>query len=1244
MTHIRIIKSDKDKVVLSKVEQANILDKVQQKINIPKYHFDNLLYLLTEVENVYKLEKTGFTILDLKQLLSWASPILHEIPFIVTKSKSSPVQIIKPTSKYYLTLQTENVINGYLPNVKKPKDKGIDTYEEYSIPPYYQFKMIGLRIDFLNNYGKYVNMARNRSTTLTPPVSVQELIRIGHYNLHSPDRVNYINQWTNIDMIKYLSHPKETYIIFKDETHAKSIINSLFIMINNIRYQFENMYLSTIMEINKIVPLTERPFDILQKHGLNMSTKPLSVPFLKELNQIYNGKILTTFSSSFFADLSTGKLLHIYYMALALGINHASVVLAMEKKKEELDQNKLILHNNFAKHTIELKKTFLSATAMRKFNKTWNKLTSNEQQLILLLFNKFITNQESPNIDCVHIFAINEMRDILAIDYKLDSGFQVKRIYKKITSLFDMRTYKFPSKKVQTQTQTQTQLISCIACKTLMVCPHFITLMKLIIEKKHDEYIRNFMLSTYATITTGVNEFYCAICSEKIIASIDTSVFQWKIKPFIPLEVDNPLQNIIMSEVVSAIRYLSSSILLNKKNIINNIIATITPEIEIIESKLNKSRTSNKENISRLLRLYAYIYSVAILVNLVNDNKTQLKLEVIVKGARKIPSLGSIMKQGLGLILQTKKSLINLITNITSNSIKPMLNEAWRWAIGKSSISFKSQNEQYLLEFTLALDPFYAYVYRVANYAPTNPISDTNFKFLLGNDLKTIKKNSTYIYKDIYVPNKPWDTSDKGIYNYNSYKLIAKYISERIFGTTYGIKLEEFYKESKDIKATEQLLYNQVKFNQYKPYITLPTVVRWLYARNVYLSEIYCPSGERHVFDIMIYKTSSKRCSFTSDYVATEIIPNPSKLRSFHKYQLIDRKCSICGMTESTITSAHEKKIEQNINKLLLIEGFYIMYDTMCPEGDLHLFKNNACTKCRVTSEQLLTKSKGYFEKYKKQYISYLSKKKPKPVNINIKTQDDIVLSRMSSYKKFPKWSKSFVQIVAWAKLLNISYNSLINLGLSEDADYTLIEKGKINPYINLSEPDATVRHIKLDNYLSGIFREYQLLKNHKRVKLPLMLQKILDKTTVTGLSESMSNIVLNYYERYEYYKYTESPSSIANFVLHTIASTLINIFESFKKSSFKKFGSELSFYFTSKLTKADLLLSKLDYDKQKQYSVDVERVDNETYKDRVEVEDAESLGVDVDDVFDPFSASANLDIADVDIADDSQGLLDQMN
>ncbi len=1244
MAHIRVIKSDKDKIVLSKVEQAHILDKVQQKINIPKYHFDNLLYLLTEVENVYKLKKTGFTILDLKQLLFWTSPILHEIPFSVAKSKSSPVQIIKASSRYHLILQTENVINGYLPIVKKNVISSStavkpQTYEKYSIPPYYQFKIIGLRMDFLNNYGKYVDITRLRSTTLTPPVSVQDLIRIGHYNLHSPDRVNYINQWTDIDMIKYLSSPKETYIIFKDEAHAKSIIDSLFTMINNIQYQFENMYLSTIMEINKIVPLTERSFNTLQKNGLNVSTKPLSIPFLKELNKIYNGKISTTFSSSLFADLSTGNLLHIYYMALTLGINHASVVLAMEKKTEELNRNKIALHNNFVRHTIELKKTFLSAIATRKFNKTWNKLTSNEQQLSLLLFNKFMANQESTNIDCAHIYAINEMRDILTIDYKLDSGFQVKRIYKKITSLFNMKIYKFPSK-----TQTQQQLISCITCKTLMLCPHFITLMKLIIEKKHDEYIRNFMLSTYATIITGVDTFYCKICSEKIIATIDTSVFQWKVKPFIPLEVNNPLQNIIMSEVVSAIRYLSSTILLNKRNIINNIATTITPEIETIESKLNKSRTSDKENVNRLLRLYAYIYSVAILVNLVNDNKTQLKLEVIIKGARKIPSIGSIMKQGLGLILQTKKSLINLITNITLHSIKPMLNEALRWTIGKSTVSFKSHDEKYLLEFTLALDPFYSYVYRVANYSSSKSINDVNFKFLLGNDLKTIKKNNLYIYKDIYVPNKPWDTSDKGIYDYNSYKLIAKYISERIFGSTYGIKLEEFYKTSNDIKITEQLLYNQVKFNQYKPYITLPTVVRWLYARNIYLSEIYCPSGKRHVFDIMIYKINSKRCLFTSNYVATEIIPNPSKLKKFHKYQLIDRKCSICGTIESKVTSIHDKKIKQHLNKLLLIEGFYIMYDTMCPEGDLHLFKNNACTKCHVTSNQLLTKSKSYFEKYKKQYLSYLLKKKPKVININIKVQDQIILSRMDSYKKFPKWSKSFVQVVAWSKLSNISYNSLINLGLSEDLNYTLIEKGKINPYISLSELDATVRHIKLDNYLSNIFREYQLIKNHKRVKLPLVLQKILEKTTITNLTESMPGIVLNYYDRYEYYKYTESPSFIANFVLHTIASTLINILESFKKSSFKKFGDELFSYFTLKLIKADLLLSKLDYDKQKQYSVDIERVDNETYKDRVEIEDAESLGVDVDDIFDPFSASANLDMVDDDIADDTQGLLDQIN
>ena len=115
------------------------------------------------------------------------------------------------------------------------------------------------------------------------------------------------------------------------------------------------------------------------------------------------------------------------------------------------------------------------------------------------------------------------------------------------------------------------------------------------------------------------------------------------------------------------------------------------------------------------------------------------------------------------------------------------------------------------------------------------------------------------------------------------------------------------------IPHENNVFYNLYKFKRYKPYSAIITKDRrWIRPIKIYLSDIYCPSGEKHKFDILIYKVRNKTKEFSSDYISKEIIPNTRRAEEFKKYVLIDRKCIICKVRESLITPKHDKTIEKS--------------------------------------------------------------------------------------------------------------------------------------------------------------------------------------------------------------------------------------------------------------------------------------------------------------------------------------------
>ena len=159
-------------------------------------------------------------------------------------------------------------------------------------------------------------------------------------------------------------------------------------------------------------------------------------------------------------------------------------------------------------------------------------------------------------------------------------------------------------------------------------------------------------------------------------------------------------------------------------------------------------------------------------------------------------------------------------------------------------------------------------------------------------------------------------------------------------------------------------------------------------------------------------------------------------------------------------------------------------------------------------------------------------------------------------------------------------------------------------------------------------------------------LQKIIDdqtKKSIKDLSSFMPDIVQNYYDRYKFYILTEAPINVANFVLHTLAATVVRINEIFHKSPYKDMGEDLFKYFNTKLLKAENLFAIQDSSKKTRYGEVVATTeDNDTYKDDTEMTDFESLGIDISEIYDPFTTN-DLDIQEDDVEENAQGLADRL-
>ena len=157
--------------------------------------------------------------------------------------------------------------------------------------------------------------------------------------------------------------------------------------------------------------------------------------------------------------------------------------------------------------------------------------------------------------------------------------------------------------------------------------------------------------------------------------------------------------------------------------------------------------------------------------------------------------------------------------------------------------------------------------------------------------------------------------------------------------------------------------------------------------------------------------------------------------------------------------------------KLDHISAFFQYYKDRCPINELHEIKDDKCKKCNISTNELDTMDKNYYNKYVDRFkkvegknqgliVSKLKQANSEQSHASNSTQSkDQKSKRNNSLTSVnDNYTFSMKNLAEWSKLSNIKYSLLLNIGLTEEYKWDDIEKSGVQPHniVLLSEKKFT--------------------------------------------------------------------------------------------------------------------------------------------------------------------------------------------
>ncbi len=339
-------------------------------------------------------------------------------------------------------------------------------------------------------------------------------------------------------------------------------------------------------------------------------------------------------------------------------------------------------------------------------------------------------------------------------------------------------------------------------------------------------------------------------------------------------------------------------------------------------------------------------------------------------------------------------------------------------------------------------------------------------------------------------------------YQLQSYRLAIEYSKQRIYALEFvpqHTQLKEFRESFAQLFDIEDKIESEIRFNSKRIYIRIP--VRYAIKdklndfrpHRIIWSRHYCPTGEFHTVGNYYYSDSNGKNA--RDIKRDEIVGwlssnDEAKLKEYAGLHITDARCKRCNAL--FYNAAPDDELEQRLRKRFVkaseIFAFYQYFESRCPVGDLHEFSSNECTKCKFKPEYGKVIQEEYYERYKKQFAAIEEEKNALlQEKLDFVSEQTAAAEKWKSVYKAPAYAAyqySMKNIARLSSVLNVPYNLLVNLGLSEGLRYADLDKSRIDPSKTLEResPQYHVQASKVKGYIFKTLRALHTWANQDRI------------------------------------------------------------------------------------------------------------------------------------------------------------------
>jgi len=1209
----------------NKTERDILYDSFIKNASIPYHHFISFMEM-EDAENKSKDIKSTLPSILIKPILKYCMPIINMIPGTVASKES----------KYSILLQVEFPIKCKLEHFNK---------QSIMVAKHDTFSIIGIQLK-----KKLVKTIDASFLNFMLENNIIDILKSGCFGVEDHQSGVYTQERT-----EYTPLPlDEKAIYFKSDADAVQKINIVQSYIKYVNNFYKNsLSIYHTRELSVEVARQKQLTNIQEYKPEIDNIDPISKKIAKLINVRLGNKYVNTYIFDKYQKLD--MLNQIQLMGLS---NELS-----KKKLQEISINKtyydVINEFNRLKFIKILEKAKKNAISLNKFNTTIDKLNKTQCTIIDLEFNK-MEKSKTLTKDYLGLELVKSLNWAMQMDKYMLMRERLTELEKIVVMPKDLKTADMLKDKA----------------KNIIVCPHVIAKAQYMLNSAKNisssGMLREYLINNFSM--PDDNGYYCKVCGELLADADIDEIVKYISGKRISFVADNDrLKTEIWKEVAAIITLqVKFKDAVNLKNIITSITDALRPELGFIENNLLKIKSNSRDSIKDLLYIYTVVYTYAMIVNMIHNNYGRITFATRVEhrpdsarigaGAKRKGGepknakdnqkiLQNIINNALFIILRTINIAINNVSSLNIESIKPILIKAYKWASSLKMEVNKHHTEE-KPELSMDDDLIYNYVKYIArlhHYYKGNKF-DKSLKYILGRNESSIQdgfKDNISIYATAVIP-EPWSNTKLCKYQYDSFMQTMEYIKKKIYkenAVPYSNILSEHVKKYSYLnQISDQVFYDGMR-TEMKPYNRIELLNNLMITYNnfdtIKTERYYDNNGNSHKFNIYVYQMANSKGLLSGakkEYTKADVnkwlsAKETAKTKEFKNMFIVDERCSVCNVLMSQVKNI---SVDKALAKNEDINAFFQYFENRCPKGELHNFiiseKEGYCDKCNMTKKIFNEQDKKFYDKYEKMYEKIISDK----IEYDKNTIDEITTIKKINIdkKSFPAWKITNYFIMDVSKTFKIKYNIWINLGLSINNNYHLIETESINPSENQTPDIMSLRNIQLYSYYLNVVTTYNIIKHYESAKfIPYYLKIILDKNNVGGLYKKLTNLE-DILSQYEYYKLNADPHVLSNFLLSSISSTIINVYNIMKKAGMDT-AFALTEYIIKILLESDKLLSNPDIAKFKSAlyktndidtTINVDGVDADVEQSDVESEKSDE-DAEPDDVF---------SIADMDIEQDA--------